>query len=151
MAFRRRDEPPIDDEREALRAQHAALEDLKRQLSERVDAVRERELELHHALAEVSSAQPANAVARPLPAPAEQHVAATPVLPPARNADADGGEAAVAAQRREQALVEREGAIAAAEAALLARTRQIEQDPARDREQLAARERKLEAELERQA
>ena len=47
MAFKRREEPAtIDDEREALREQHAALEDLKRQLAERVDAVRERELEL---------------------------------------------------------------------------------------------------------
>ena len=57
MAFKRRAEPTtIEDEREALRAQHAALEDLKRQLAERVDAVRERELELHHALAEAGSA-----------------------------------------------------------------------------------------------
>ena len=53
MAFKRRGEPAtIEDEREALRAQRAALEDLKRQLAERVQAVRERELELHHALAE---------------------------------------------------------------------------------------------------
>jgi hypothetical protein len=45
MAFKRRAEPTtVDEERAALRAQHAALEDLKRQLAERVDAVREREL-----------------------------------------------------------------------------------------------------------
>jgi len=46
MAFKRRAEPAttIEDEHAALRAQHAALEDLKRQLSERVEAVRAREL-----------------------------------------------------------------------------------------------------------
>jgi len=65
--------------------------------------------------------------------------------------DADTGENALELQRREQALLERERAVAAAEAALLARTRQIEQDLARDREQLEAREQALEAELERQA
>ena len=60
MAFKRRGEPAtIDDEREALREQRVALEDLKRQLAERVQAVRERELELHHALAEASSPLPA--------------------------------------------------------------------------------------------
>ena len=62
MAFKRRDEPTtVDDERAALREQHAALEDLKRQLTERVEAVRERELELQHALAEVNGPPPANA------------------------------------------------------------------------------------------
>ena len=60
MAFKRRAEPTtVEDERAALRAQHAALEDLKRQLTERVEAVRERELELHHALAEADSLPPA--------------------------------------------------------------------------------------------
>ena len=59
MAFKRREEPTtVEDERAALRAQHAALEDLKRQLNERVEAVRERELELHHALAEANSLPP---------------------------------------------------------------------------------------------
>ena len=60
----------IDDERAAVRAQHDALEDLKRQLNERVEAVRARELELHHALADAGAPPPANAVARPPAVPA---------------------------------------------------------------------------------
>ena len=69
MGLKRRGEPPpIEDEREALRAQHAALEELKQQLVERVDAVRERELELHHALAHAGSARPVEPwAAAPLP------------------------------------------------------------------------------------
>ncbi len=136
MAFKRREPTTIEDERAALRAQHAALEDLKRQLSERVEAVRERELELHHALAEANSPPAANAVARPLPPP--------PAGAPARtadNPDADNGDDALEAHRREQAIAERERAVAAAELALLARTREIEEGIAREREQLAIRER----------
>ena len=103
MAFKRRAEPAttIEDERAALRAQHAALEDLKRQLSERVEAVRERELELHHALAEANS------------------------LTPAKGATNDAG-AGGDTQRREQAVAQRERAVAAAEAVVAERTRQLE-------------------------
>ena len=40
MPFKRREQPgSIDDEREALREQRFALEDLKRQLAERVQSV----------------------------------------------------------------------------------------------------------------
>ena len=106
----------VEDERAALRAQHAALEDLKRQLSERVEAVRARELELHHALVETNSLPPGNAGARQSAAGGAR-----------RTNDA---EAAIDAQRREQAVAQRERAVAAAEAALAARTRQIELDPA---------------------
>ena len=117
MAFKRREEPTtVEDERAALRAQHAALEDLKRQLSERVEAVRARELELHHALVETNSLPPGNAGARQSAAGGAR-----------RTNDA---EAAIDAQRREQAVAQRERAVAAAEAALAARTRQIELDPA---------------------
>ncbi len=106
MAFKRREEPTtVEDERAALRAQHAALEDLKRQLNERVEAVRARELELHHALAETNS------------------------LPPGSRAT-NNVEGSIDAQRREQAVAQRERAVAAAEAALAARTRQLELDPA---------------------
>jgi hypothetical protein len=147
MAFKRRAEPTtVEDERAALRAQNAALEDLKRQLNERVEAVRARELELHHALAEMNGPPPANAAARPLPPPPEPAAAAT--WPGGDEPEADTGEDALEAQRREQALTGREQAIAATEAALLARTRQHEQDMAREREQLAARERELELERE---
>ena len=106
MAFKRREEPTtVEDERAALRAQHAALEDLKRQLNERVEAVRARELELHHALAETNS------------------------LPPGSRAT-NNAEVSIDAQRREQAVAQRERAVAAAEAELAARTRQLELDPA---------------------
>jgi len=105
MAFKRRAEPAttIQDEHAALRAQHAALEDLKRQLSERVEAVRERELELHHALAEANGQSPGKA-----------------------NDAGPGGDT----QRREQAVAQRERAVAAAEAELAARARQLELDAA---------------------
>ena len=117
MAFKRREEPTtVEDERAALRAQHAALEDLKRQLNERVEAVRARELELHHALAETNSLPGGSAGAgRRFRAPL------VPRTTPRRGIDA---------QRREQAVAQRERAVAAAEAALAARTRQLELDPA---------------------
>lgn len=139
MPFKRREPTTIEDERAALRAQHAALEDLKRQLNERVAAVRERELELHHAIAEANSPPLANALKRSLP---PEPVAAAPR--PTTAPEADTGENALEAQRCEQALGERERAVAAAEVALLTRTRQSEQDLAGDREQLTARERELE-------
>ena len=58
MGFKRRAEPTVEDEREALRAQHAALEELKHELAERVQAVQQRELELSYALAEAGGARP---------------------------------------------------------------------------------------------
>jgi hypothetical protein len=123
VAFKRREEPSIEEERRGLRAQHAALEDLKRQLAERVEAVRERELELHHVLAEAGSAQraqPTDLQRAPLPAPPR----------------ADADENALAAQRREQALTERERALEAREAQLLGREQDIER---RERELGGAR------------
>jgi len=149
MAFKRRAEPTtVEDERAALRAQHAALEDLKRQLNERVEAVRARELELHHALAEMNGPPAANAVARPLPPAPVPAATATAAWPGGDDHDADTGEDALEAERREQKLTQRERALAAAEAALLARTRQLEQDLSQEREKLAVRERELEEELE---
>jgi hypothetical protein len=113
MAFKRREEPtPIEDEREALRAQHAALEDLKRQLGERIDAVREREVELHHALADVGSGESrvTNTAAR---------------RPTGSDADADPGENAPDAARREKALLGREQAVTKREAVLEARSHEL--------------------------
>lgn len=119
MGFKRREEPTtIEEEREALRAQHAALEDLKQQLAERIGAVREREVELHHALADVDPSTPRRAA---------------PVLlaPVARDPEADTGEDALEAARREQHLADREQAIAEREAALAARARELEAERAR--------------------
>jgi len=113
VAFKRRAEPStIDEEREALRAQHAALEDLKQQLAERISAVREREVELHHAIVNGDPAglRPASSV---------------PSRPIGRDADADTGEDALEVARREKALVERERTLAQREDALNARAREL--------------------------
>ena len=117
MAFKRRAEPTtIEDERDALRAQHAALEDLKRELVERVDAVRGRELELHHALAEAGGPRPA------VPELSVPELSG-PVL---ADAEADTGEDALEAERRERHLLEREQALAVGEQALAAREQELE-------------------------
>ena len=113
MAFKRREEPtPIEEERDALRAQHAALEDLKRQLGERIDAIRDREVELHHALAAVGSDEPraAATVAR---------------RPTGSDADAETGENTLEAARREKALLEREQVVTKREALLEARSHEL--------------------------
>ena len=114
MPFKRREEPtPIEDEREALRAQHAALEDLKLQLAERIGAVREREVELHHALAAAGEGDSRAAVTvRPRPTGSAE--------------DEDTGENALEAARREKVLLEREQSVAKREALLEARSRELE-------------------------
>lgn len=116
MPFKRRDEPTtIDQERAALRDQHAALEDLKRQLAERVAAVRERELELQRAIGDVGAGGVvANAPLAVLPHPAAAVAAAH---------EADEFERA----RRDRALLQREQEAAALEAQLAARERELEQ------------------------
>ena len=109
MQFKRRDEAStIEEEREGLRAQHAALEELKRQLAERVDAVRERELELHHALAEAGGTR----------GPARSTSQASVI------AGADTGSA-LDADRRERALSERERALDAREELIAKQEREL--------------------------
>jgi len=133
MAFKRRGEPAtIDDERAALRDQHAALEDLKRQLAERVDAVRERELELHHALTEAGSSRRGSTAPPARLSPA-------PVL---ADAGVDTGEDALEAEQRERVLLEREQALAEREALSAERERELEERAAH--ELLAERESELE-------
>jgi len=119
MPFKRRGEPAtIEDERDALREQHAALEDLKRQLSERVDAVRERELELHHALTEARGSR-SDTPTRLLPA-------APPSARVPAGSESDIGGEGREAERRERMLLEREQAIAEREALLAEREREVE-------------------------
>ena len=111
MQFKRRDEvSTIEEEREGLRAQHAALEELKRQLAERVDAVRERELELHHALAEAGGTR----------GPARSTSQASVIA----GAGADTG-GALDADRRERALSERERALDAREELIAKQEREL--------------------------
>ena len=139
MSFKRRGEPTtIEDERDALRAQHAALEDLKRQLAERVDAVRARELELRDALAEAVGSRPK----RP---PAAAPLPAVPVL---AGTEADTGE------RRPRGRTPRTrapGARAGDRAAggpLAERQHELELRATQDRALLAERERELELRAE---
>jgi chromosome segregation ATPase len=114
VAFKRRAEPTtVEDEREALQAQHAALEALKRELAERVSAVRERELELHHRLSEAGGPLPGEPI---LPAPVH----------------ADTSENAFQLERRERALAEREQDIAARERDLQLRAEQLASLPPSD-------------------
>lgn len=122
----------VEEEREALAQQRVALEDLRRELGERIAAVKEREDELRSALAEarngatptvrlppVATADPGAdarlaARARELDArdrelrEREQRVAALAAAAAARDPDEDTGEHAAELERREQALARHE-------------------------------------------
>jgi hypothetical protein len=145
MVFRRREEPSLDDERVALRAQHAALEELKHELAERVAAVRERELELQWAIADAGEDPPGRAA----------------VLPPLRPADAGHAESdddaraatqrAEALEQRERTLEQREQALVVREVALQEQERELELRGAREQERLEAREQELVARTARPA
>lgn len=77
MAFRRREHAgSVEDEREALRAQRLALDELKRELAERVRAVREREAQLERALADIGSGPIAEDAQASPPSPAAEDAAA---------------------------------------------------------------------------
>ena len=96
MLVRRADsDDPVAQERQALAEQHAALETLKRQLAERVDAVKQREEELRAAIARVQAGQAPAVLLPPRVDPASDRIA-----------------------NRAAALAERERAVAAREAAL---------------------------------
>ncbi len=110
MAFKRRVETTVEDERDALRAQHAALEDLKHELAERVQAVQQRELELSFALSEAGGVR-----SEPTPHPA-------PV--PAPDREVEQRERAV--NERERAVAEREHVAIALEAHLTAREQELD-------------------------
>lgn len=100
MLVRRADsDDPVEQERQALAEQRAALEAMKRQLADRVVAVKEREDELRSAIARVHAGQP----------PGVQ-------LPPRVDPDSDR------LATRAAALAERERVVAARETALAAGT-----------------------------
>ena len=124
MALIKRREPAtVEEEREALREQRLALEDLKQELAERVGAVRERELELQQALKDAGRAPRAPAAV------------ATPA----------NGAADVARSKQEHDLVEREQALASRESQLAERERALEQRSADAHAALDAREQELAA------
>ena len=87
---------PVAQERVALAEQRAALQDLKRQLAERIAAVKEREDELRKAIARVAGGK-------------EPGIALPPVVSP--DADRLAARAATLAER-ERALAAREAALA---------------------------------------
>ncbi len=122
MAFRRREELSVEDEREALREQQLELDDLKRELAERVAAVREREADLARALA-AAGGMPAD---RPSPPPADPASGSAAQL-----SDLDA---------RERAMEERERELAARAADLAAREQGFEQRMGEERLWLERRE-----------
>ena len=87
---RRKELDPIETEREALVEQRLALEDLRRQLTERVAAVQEREEELRAAIGQAAAGK-----------------APTIVLPPRRASD-PGADGRAALERRARELDTRE-------------------------------------------
>jgi hypothetical protein len=125
MALIKRREPAtVEEEREALREQRLALEDLKQELAERVGAVRERELELQQAVKDAGRVPRASA----------------PALATRANGAAD-----VARTEQEHDLVEREKALASRESQLAERERALEQRSADAHAALDAREQELAA------
>lgn len=106
MAFRRRDEPESGDGHEALREQWLALDELKRELTERVLAVQERERELQQAIAASGGASGA---------------VPTPTRRPASDPAGPGQQERLALTDRDRALSQREAELDARDAELEAR------------------------------
>jgi len=122
--IKRRGEPAtVEDERDALREQRFALEELKLELAERVKAVRERELELQEEL-KGAGRSAGSTPARPTVAPPTNGAAGA--RPP------EVGE-----------IVQREQALASRELQLGERERALEQRSAEAHAALAAREQEL--------
>jgi uncharacterized protein (DUF3084 family) len=88
---------PVEQERRALAHQRAELERLKRQLAERIEAVRQREDELRAAIARVAAGKPASVALPPRVDPETDRLAAR----------------AAALSERERALAAREAKVGA--------------------------------------
>ncbi len=132
LGRRSRDEPPsLDDEREALRRGLADVDELKRTLLDRADAVRQREQELSEAIARASAGAPAQGTAT-------RSVDADTVVISA--ASADVARRAAELDKREADLRRREVAHAEAEQTVVIAA----EDATRERE-LLAREDELKA------
>jgi len=129
---------PVAEERRALAEQRAALEDLKRQLAERVKAVQERENELRAAMAAIAAGKETTVALPALGDPEADRLAARAAalaereralaareVAAAAAATNGGGEQALAA--RESALRERESALRTREDELAAREREVQQ------------------------
>jgi hypothetical protein len=127
---------PVAAERRALADQRAALEDLKRELAERVKAVQERENELRAAMAAIAAGKETTVALPALGDPEADRLAARAAALAERERAVAAREvaAAVAATNGagEQATVAREAALRGRESAVQARE-----------EELAGREREL--------
>ncbi len=124
-------EDPVADERQALMEQRAALEDLKRQLAERVAAVQAREHELRAALAQVQAGSASTVVLPPQGDPDADRLAARAAALGERERslaarEAALADAAVSNGSGDQALAEREAALTDRETALSAQQRELE-------------------------
>jgi hypothetical protein len=116
----------VTQERQALAEQHAALEDLKRQLAERVAAVAERERELRAALGQVAAGK-TPAVALPaVVSPEADRLAARAAALAERERALAAREAALEAAETNGAADAGKAAIAELTAALEARARELE-------------------------
>jgi uncharacterized protein (DUF3084 family) len=97
LVRRAESEDPVGQERQALADQRAELERLKRQLAERIEAVRQREDELRAAIARVAAGKPASVALPPRVDPETDRLAAR----------------AAALSERERALAAREAKVGA--------------------------------------
>lgn len=150
-------EDPLAEERRALGDQRAALDDLKRELVERVAAVQERESELRAAMAAIAAGQEAGIALPPIGDPAADRLAARAAALTERERALAAREAAAAAANgsgdqalpaREAALRERESALAARESELDARERELREREETPVDPDAARLAKIEKRLD---
>ena len=126
LARRAESDDPIAQERQALAGQRAELEALKRQLGERISAVKEREDELRAALARVAAGQAPGVRLPPQVDPNADRIALRAAALAERERAVASREAALAAGRIEGAAVNGDAALAARAAALEARARELD-------------------------
>ena len=142
MVLQRRpsSDDPVAQERAALAEQRAALESLKRQLGERVAAVKEREDELRAAIANVAAGKQAAVALPPVVDPETDRLAARTAALAERERVLSAREAALAAGRPSDAGSNGDAGHAERLAELTARERELEERL----RQLDARERAVE-------
>ena len=140
LVRRAESDDPVAQERQALAGQRAELEALKRQLAERIAAVKEREDELRAALARVAAGQAPGVRLPPQVDPSADRIAARAVALAERERAGAAREAALAAGGAGGASANGDAALAERFAALEARARELEGR----RAELDARERAVE-------
>jgi DNA repair exonuclease SbcCD ATPase subunit len=149
------EEDPVARERQALADQRTALDALRRQLSERITAVREREEELRSAIARVEAGKAPAVALPPKVDPTSDRLAARAAAlaereraVAAREAALASGAPGVAAVNGDAALAEREAKLEALSRELDARERALEERERIPRDPDAARLAEIEARLD---